>query len=98
MTGGRTDHVFFYSLPTLDIVPPNHIKPMRNVIGIAVDEQHLRRPPASPHDPHVPNEPVDFSVIKRNTIALYSLRDRLFFQKVFFAHSRTHTPSALRID
>lgn len=61
-------------------MPLTVIKPIRNVVTIAVDEQHLRRPVRS--DPSQPADAVEFCVIKRNTIALYSLRERLFFQKV----------------
>ena len=55
---------------------------MRNVIGIAVDEQHLQRPPALPNEQPMHTEPVEFCIIKRSAIALYSLRERLFYQKV----------------
>ncbi|TFY60727.1 hypothetical protein EVJ58_g4966 [Rhodofomes roseus] len=75
------DHqVYIYTLPSLDQIPPTVIKPIRNVVTIAVDEQHLRRPP--PADPLYPADPVDFCVIKRSAISLYSLsKERLFFQK-----------------
>ncbi|KAH9924078.1 uncharacterized protein B0H18DRAFT_1085579 [Fomitopsis serialis] len=75
------DHqVYIYTLPSLDQIPPTVIKPIRNVVTIAVDEQHLRRPP--PVDPSHPVDPVDFCVIKRSAISLYSLyKERLFFQK-----------------
>ncbi|CCM06015.1 uncharacterized protein FIBRA_08259 [Fibroporia radiculosa] len=74
------DHqVFIYTLPSLDMIPSTVIKPIRNVVTIAVDEQHLRRPALN--DPSQPVEPVEFCVIKRNAIALYSLREKLFFQK-----------------
>ena len=33
------------------------------------------------NDIPVPVEPVEFCVVKRNAISLYSLRERLFFQK-----------------
>lgn len=81
-----TDHqIHFYTLPTLDMVPFNILKPIRNVITFAVDEQHIRRPPPpTASDIVVPIEPlpVDFCVIKRNAIVLFSLRERLFFHKV----------------
>lgn len=70
--------VHFYTLPALD---PVGIKPIRNVVTIAVDEQHLRRPLPAPTDPPHAIEPVEFCVIKRNAIALYNLREKLFFQK-----------------
>ncbi|KAF9817728.1 hypothetical protein IEO21_03277 [Rhodonia placenta] len=74
------DHqVSIYKLPFLELMPLTVIKPIRNVVTIAVDEQHLRRPVRS--DPSQPADAVEFCVIKRNTIALYSLRERLFFQK-----------------
>ncbi|KZT66232.1 hypothetical protein DAEQUDRAFT_752200 [Daedalea quercina L-15889] len=75
------DHqVYIYTLPSLDQIPPTVIKPIRNVVTVAVDEQHLRRPP--PVDPSQPADPVDFCVIKRSAISLYSLfKERLFFQK-----------------
>ncbi|OSD05086.1 hypothetical protein PYCCODRAFT_1385627 [Trametes coccinea BRFM310] len=76
------DHqIHFYTLPTLDMVPLNLIKPIRNVVTFAVDEQHLRRPPQFASDIPVPVEPIEFCVVKRNAISLYSLRERLFFQK-----------------
>ncbi|KAI0726524.1 hypothetical protein C8Q72DRAFT_845790 [Fomitopsis betulina] len=75
------DHqVYIYTLPSLDQIPPTVIKPIRNVVAIAVDEQHMRRTP--PLDPAHPADPIDLCVIKRNAIALYSLfKERLFFQK-----------------
>ncbi|KAI0365806.1 hypothetical protein BV20DRAFT_1003554 [Pilatotrama ljubarskyi] len=77
-----SDHqVHFYTLPSLDMVPLILIKPIRNVIAFAVDEQHLKRPPQYANDIPVPVEPIEFCVVKRNAIALYSLRERLFFQK-----------------
>ncbi|KAL7277121.1 hypothetical protein ACG7TL_008966 [Trametes sanguinea] len=63
------------------MVPLNLIKPIRNVVTFAVDEQHLRRPPQFASDIPVPVEPIEFCVVKRNAISLYSLRERLFFQK-----------------
>jgi vacuolar protein sorting-associated protein 3 len=76
------DHqVHFYTLPSLDPVPWNIIKPIRNVITIAVDHQHLQRPP-SLSDPSSAVAPIEFCIIKRSNIALYSLRDKLLYQKV----------------
>jgi hypothetical protein len=74
--------VYFYTLPALDPVPWSIIKPIRNVVTIAVDHQHLQRPPPSLSDPPSAIAPIEFSVIKRNNIALFSLRDKLFYQKV----------------
>ena len=74
--------IHFYTLPALDMVPLNVIKPIRNVITFAVDEQHLKRPPQFMNDIPVPVEPIEFCVVKRSNISLYSLREQLFFQKV----------------
>lgn len=79
---GPDHQIHFYTLPALDMVPPNLIKPIRNVVTFAVDEQHLRRPPQFMNEIPVPVEPVEFCVVKRSAIALYSLRERLFYQKV----------------
>lgn len=70
-----SDHqIHFYTLPSLEPVP---IKPVRNAQTFAVDHRHLQRPPV------VVNEPVEFCVIKRAGIAMFSMRnDRLFYQKV----------------
>ncbi|KAI0331783.1 hypothetical protein GY45DRAFT_1353196 [Cubamyces sp. BRFM 1775] len=77
-----SDHqIHFYTLPALDVVSHNVIKPIRNVVTFAVDEQHLRRPPQLANDIPVPVDPIEFCVVKRNAISLYSLRERLFFQK-----------------
>jgi hypothetical protein len=73
--------ILFYTIPSLDPVPTSMIAPMRNVVAFAVDEQHLRRPPPEFQER---SEPIEFAIIKRNSIMLYSLRDRLFFQKVRF--------------
>lgn len=79
--------VHFYTLPSLDPVPWNIIKPIRNVVTIAVDHQHLQRPPSIISDPPSAIPPIEFCVIKRSNIALYNLRDKLFYQKVPFSHS-----------
>ncbi|EIW54796.1 uncharacterized protein TRAVEDRAFT_131331 [Trametes versicolor FP-101664 SS1] len=73
--------IHFYTLPTLDMVSLNLIKPIRNVVAFAVDELHMKRPPQYANDIPVPVEPIEFCVVKRSAIALYSLRERLFFQK-----------------
>ncbi|KXN93027.1 hypothetical protein AN958_10074, partial [Leucoagaricus sp. SymC.cos] len=72
----QTDRqIHFYILPSLDPVPT--IKPIRNVLTFAVDHRHLQRPPVQV------NESVEFSVIKKAGIAMFSMRnDRLFYQKV----------------
>jgi len=75
-----SDHqIYFYTLPTLDPVSPNHIKPIRNVVAMAVDEQHIRRAP--PSDIPQPVDPIEFCVVKRSSISLYRLHERLFFLK-----------------
>jgi len=68
-------------VPSLDPVPLNVIKPIRNVITFAVDYQHIRRPPPSLSGPPHAVEAVDFCVIKRAHIGMYTLRERLLFQK-----------------
>ena len=77
--------IHFYTLPALDVVSHNMIKPIRNVVTFAVDEQHLKRPPQFMNDIPVPVEPIEFCVIKRSAVSLYTLRERLFFQKVCIA-------------
>ncbi|KAK7044627.1 CNH domain-containing protein [Favolaschia claudopus] len=72
--------IHFYTLPALDAVPPHVIKPIRHVVAFAVDQNHLKLPAPSLSAP-TPVEPVDLCVIKRNAIAMYALRERLFFQK-----------------
>ncbi|KZV70031.1 hypothetical protein PENSPDRAFT_735049 [Peniophora sp. CONT] len=71
--------IYFYTLPSLDLIPSTVIKPIRNVVVLAVDYQHITRPAPPPSDPPIPVEPVDFCIIKRNAIALYSLLDRLSY-------------------
>ncbi|KAJ7485525.1 hypothetical protein FB451DRAFT_1554419 [Mycena latifolia] len=77
-----SDHqIHFYTLPALDVVPANVIKPIRHVVAFAVDQNHLKRPAPSLSTPISALEAVDFCIIKRSTIAMYSLRERLFYQK-----------------
>ncbi len=90
LTAGHQIH--FYTLPALDMVPLNLIKPIRNVVAFAVDELHMKRPPQYANDIPVPVEPIEFCVVKRSAIALYSLRERLFFQKVGFSHGFSAHP------
>ena len=71
--------LFFFTLPALDMIPANLIKPLRNVVTFAVDEQHVRRPLARPD---IQGDPVDFCIIKRTSISLFSLRDKLTYWKV----------------
>ncbi|KAL0959675.1 hypothetical protein HGRIS_011374 [Hohenbuehelia grisea] len=73
--------IHFYTLPSLDPVPHTLIKPIRNVVTFAVDEQHLNRPDPSLLNPGAPVEDVEFCVIKRNNVALFRLREKLFYQK-----------------
>ncbi|KAG2008615.1 hypothetical protein CC2G_014029 [Coprinopsis cinerea AmutBmut pab1-1] len=73
--------IHFYTLPNLE---PDPIKPIRNVMTFAVDDQHLRRPapksnPALGYSTHV--DPVEFCVVKRSGIAMFSLRERLFYSR-----------------
>ena len=67
----------FFTLPELDILP---ILPIRGVQAIAVDQQALARP--FPHAPVHTVEAVDFCVIKRTGLGLFSLRERLVSHKV----------------
>lgn len=72
--------IHFYSIPSLDPIP--NVKPIRNVNMFTVDQQHLLRPLPSSHDPHIRLQPVDFCVIKRISISLFSLsEERLQFHK-----------------
>ncbi|KAF9078833.1 hypothetical protein BDP27DRAFT_1310251 [Rhodocollybia butyracea] len=73
--------IHFYTLPSLDVVSHQVIKPIRNVVTFAVDQRHLTRPAPSANSASHRNEAVDFCVMKRTSIALYSLRERLFYQK-----------------
>ncbi|KAH6917829.1 hypothetical protein BKA70DRAFT_1366356 [Coprinopsis sp. MPI-PUGE-AT-0042] len=73
--------IHFYTLPHLE---PEPIKPIRNVMTFAVDAQHLKRPaPKSiPNLGYVPvAEPVEFSVVKRAAIAMFILKDKLFYSR-----------------
>ncbi|KAJ7064895.1 hypothetical protein C8F01DRAFT_1128649 [Mycena amicta] len=77
-----SDHqIHFYTLPTLDPVPPNVIKPIRHVVTFAVDQAQLKRPAPPLSAPISSQEPVDFCVIKRGSIAMYSLREKLIYSK-----------------
>ncbi|KAF8842967.1 hypothetical protein BDN67DRAFT_1032330 [Paxillus ammoniavirescens] len=72
--------IHFYTLPSLDPVP--NIKPIRHVEAFAVDQQHLLRAMPSLHDIPTKLQPVDFCVIKRSSIALYSLyEERLAYSR-----------------
>ncbi|KAF5369004.1 hypothetical protein D9758_002863 [Tetrapyrgos nigripes] len=69
----------FYTIPSLDPVPSNIIRPIRQVVTFTVDYLHLKRPPFSGSSP-VP-QAVDLCVVKRNALLLFSLREKLFYQK-----------------
>ncbi|KAI9567481.1 hypothetical protein HD554DRAFT_2192701 [Boletus coccyginus] len=72
--------VHFYTLPSLDPAP--NIKPIRHVEIFAVDQHHLLRVAPTVLDSQSKLQPVDFCVIKRNTIALYSLyEERLVYSR-----------------
>uniref|UniRef100_A0A8H8CKT2 CNH domain-containing protein n=1 Tax=Psilocybe cubensis TaxID=181762 RepID=A0A8H8CKT2_PSICU len=76
-----SDHqIHFYTIPSLDPYP---IKPIRNVVTFAVDDIHLKRqlPPLSAQGLQLPMEPVDFCVVKRNGIAMFTMKDRVFYTK-----------------
>lgn len=57
------------------------MRPIRGVLSFAVDEQHMRLAPPALTEQRPP-EPVEFCVIKRSVIGMYSLRDRLSLQRV----------------
>jgi hypothetical protein len=103
------DHqIHFYIVPSLDPVPHNIIKPIRNVVTFTVDYKHLMRPPPSTFGGAIDSEPVEFCVIKRSAIAMFALRDKLMFQKVAITtklspanianDGATGDPTATRID
>lgn len=71
--------IHFFTLPSFDVLQT--IKPVRNVVTLAVDHHHLSRPPPSPEN-HVPLMPIEFTAVKRQSLAMFSLRDnRLTYQK-----------------
>jgi len=74
--------LYFYTIPSLDPVPSNVLQPVRHVVTFTVDHRHLTRPPPANTAP-VP-QPVDLCIVKRNALSLYSLREKLFYQKVSF--------------
>ena len=71
--------IFFFTIPSLELV--QNIKPIRNVMAFAVDNLHLSRT-VPPIDSPLPLLPVDFCVVKRTGIMLYSLRESLSYIKV----------------
>ena len=89
--------VHIYSLPSLDLI--SNIKPIRHVETLAVDHNHLQRPAAISLTPgsssvttNFPaergkNDAIDLCVIKRSTIAMYSLgEEKLTYTKVGCFH------------
>ncbi|KAK0192609.1 hypothetical protein F5146DRAFT_511043 [Armillaria mellea] len=73
------NQIHFFTIPSLDVMT---IKPIRHVVTFAVDHQHLRRPAASPSTPIHQLEPVEFTVIKRSSLSMYALRDKLLYVKI----------------
>jgi hypothetical protein len=61
----------------LDPVP---INPIRNVVSFAVDNQQLLKPLSS--EPLSKLPPVELCAIKRNSISLFALREKLILRKV----------------
>ena len=76
---GVDRQIFFFVIPSLELV--SGIKPIRNVMAFAVDHQHIVRPVPSMDTP-MPFLPIDFCVVKRTGIVLYSLRESLKYIKV----------------
>ena len=76
---GVDRQILFFVIPSLELV--STIKPIRNVIAFAVDHQHIVRPVPSMDSP-LPFLPIDFCVVKRSSIVLYSLRESLKYIKV----------------
>ncbi|KAF8493445.1 hypothetical protein F5888DRAFT_1948828 [Russula emetica] len=70
--------IFFFVIPSLELV--SGIKPIRNVMAFAVDHRHIARPVPSMDSP-MPFLPIDFCVVKRTGIVLYSLRESLKYIK-----------------
>lgn len=58
------------------------MKPIRHVVTFAVDYEHLKRPSPPPSGPVLQVDPVEFCVIKRNSIAMYTMKERLSYLKV----------------
>ncbi|KAJ4490232.1 hypothetical protein J3R30DRAFT_49846 [Lentinula aciculospora] len=73
------NQIYFYTLPSLDVV--QLIKPIRHVVAFAVDQHHLIRPAPPASGPPHRLEPVDFCVIKRSSLAMFSIGQRLIYQK-----------------
>ena len=73
----------FFTLPELNILP---IPPIRNVEAITVDQRALTRAPLD--TPIHTVEAVDFCVIKKTGLGLFSLREKLTFYKVVNVQSQ----------
>ncbi|KAF8333764.1 hypothetical protein F5887DRAFT_1063626 [Amanita rubescens] len=71
----------FYTIPSLDPIPQNVIRPIRHVVTFAVDHFHLQRPPPPLSSSSQTLDLVDFCVVKKRAIAQYTLRDRLYYHK-----------------
>ncbi|KAJ7158395.1 hypothetical protein C8R43DRAFT_1087068 [Mycena crocata] len=77
-----SDHqIHFYNPPGARCCTStcNKAHPQRRYL--AVDQNHLKRPTPPPSAPLSSLEAIDLCVIKRSSIAMYGLRDRLFYQK-----------------
>jgi vacuolar protein sorting-associated protein 3 len=74
--------IFVYTIPSLTLVPG--IKPIRNVMAFAVDHQHILRT-AQGADSSLPTLPVDFCIVKRSAIVLYSIQEQLMYHKVSYS-------------
>jgi len=68
--------IHIFTLPSLDPIP---ISPIRNVVSFAVDHQQLLKPMST--EPLSKLPPVDLCVIKRNSIGLFALREKLSLRK-----------------
>lgn len=62
--------IYFYSLPALEPVPQNVLRPMAGALGFCINET-----PES-------QEAVGLAVVKRNTLAFWELSARLHYIKV----------------
>ncbi|KAH9962293.1 hypothetical protein BGW80DRAFT_1448479 [Lactifluus volemus] len=75
--------IFIHIIPSLELVPG--IKPIRNVMAFAVDHQHILRT-AQAADSPLPTLPVDFCIVKRSAIVLYSIQEQLMYRKEIPLH------------
>jgi hypothetical protein len=74
--------IHFFTLPSLEV---HTIKPVRNIITFAVDEQQLRLPAPTQNEMlgySTVADPVDLCAIKRGGIAMFTLKDRLLYSRV----------------